>query len=92
MCFHKPFEIDITNFVKEGDNYFGGYYRSSSNNYTFRITRYMQSLLTNPDIKHYGFSMYVTSPWTTPNRFIYNGNASDSTAKIRLEALYTDLN
>lgn len=77
---------------EEGDTYFGGFYKASSNNYTFRITRYMQSLVTNPDIKHYGFSLYVTSPWLTPNRFIFNGNESDSTAIIRMETLYTDLN
>jgi len=76
----------------EGDSYFGGDYRSSSNNYTFRITRYIQSLINNESYIHYGFSLYVSNGWLTPNRFILNGNESDSTAKIKLEILYTDLN
>ena len=77
---------------EEGDSYFGGFYSSSSNSYTFRITRYLQSLINNEGYKHYGFSLYVTNAWLTPNRFIFNGHESDSTAKIKLEILYTDFN
>lgn len=76
----------------EGDSYFGGFYYSPGNNYTFRITRYLQSIINDHSIKHYGFSLYVTSPWLVPNRFIYNGNESDSTSRIKMEVLYTDLN
>lgn len=74
----------------EGDTYFGGDYHSSTNNYTFRITRFIQSLVSDSTKANYGLALYVASPWATPNRFIFNGNESDSTG-IQLKILYTDL-
>ncbi len=74
----------------EGENYFGGAYNASLNNYTFRITRFIQSLISDTSKENYGLSLYIISPWVTPNRFIFNGNESDSTG-IRLKILYTEL-
>ena len=54
--------------------------------------RAFQALLNDPEEKHYGFSLYVTSAAIYPNRFIFNGHESDSTNKVSLEILYTDLN
>jgi len=79
----------------EGANYFGGFYKSSTNNYTFRITRYLQSIINDTTMKHYGFSLLVGTPWKVPERFIFNGQngqESDSTSTIKLQILYTDLN
>ena len=78
--------------INEGDSYFGGYYQSSTNSYTFRITRYIQSLINDTTMNFYGLSLYITSPWTTPNRFIFNGQQSDSTNRLQLKVIYTDLN
>jgi len=85
---------DNTNLtdINEGDSYFGGYYHQSTNSYTFRITRYIQSLINDTTMKSYGLSLYVTSPWVTPNRFIFNGQQADSSAIIKLKIVYTDLN
>lgn len=74
----------------EGENYFGGVYNTSANNYTFRITRYIQSLINDTTVKNNGLSLRVSIPWVTPNRFIFNGHESDSTG-IMLKILYTEL-
>jgi hypothetical protein len=74
----------------EGENYFGGDYNASSNNYTFRITRYIQSLINDSTIKNNGLSLRISTPWIIPNRFIFNGHESDSTG-IMLKILYTEL-
>lgn len=74
----------------EGDNYFGGTYKSSSNNYTFRITRFIQSLINDSTKTNNGLALYVSTAWVTPNRFIFKGHESDSTG-IKLKILYTEL-
>lgn len=75
----------------EGETYFGGNYNTSSNNYVFRITRYLQSLINDTTLSNNGLALYVSSPWVTPHRYIFNGSQSDSTSRLRLEILYTDL-
>jgi len=76
-----------------GENYFDGFYKSSSNNYTFRITRYLQAILNDTTLDHYGFSLIIHSPSTTPNRLILNGQdqQADSVASVKLNIIYTDL-
>lgn len=77
----------------EGDEYFGGFYHSSSNSYTFRITRYVQDLISNPTKVDYGIGLFVNNPWVFPERFIFNGNkpVSDTASRFKLEILYTKL-
>lgn len=78
----------------EGDVFFGGTYQSSTNNYTFRITRYIQSMISDTTKENHGLSLFITSPGTTPNRFILNGQDQqvDSVATVKLQIIYTDLN
>jgi hypothetical protein len=80
--------------LAEGENYFGGFYNASSNNYSFRITRYIQAILNDTTLEHYGFSLIIHSPSTTPNRLVLNGQdqQSDTTATVKLQMIYTDLN
>jgi len=73
--------------------YFGGDYDESTNSYTFRITRYIQSLIDNPDIKDNGLYLIPTGSSIYPNRFVFNGNEplADTATRLKLEILYTEL-
>lgn len=74
------------------DHYFGGEYKSSTNSYTFRITRYLQSLISDPTKKNYGLYLIVRGASIYPNRFVFNGNLPESdTTRLHLEITYTDL-
>lgn len=74
------------------DLYFGGEYKASTRSYTFRITRYLQSLLDDPTVNNNGLYMIVRGGSIYPNRFVFNGHAPESdTTKLHLEITYTDL-
>ena len=74
----------------EGTNYFDGTYKSSTNSYTFRITRHIQALISDTTKPNNGLYMFVRGESVRPERFIFNGNypVSDTSA-FRLEILYT---
>jgi hypothetical protein len=77
----------------ESGDYFGGTYKPSVNEYQFRITDYIQSLISNPDEPDYGLYLFVYGSAINPQRFIFAGNdpLSDTLSMIRLEMIYTDL-
>lgn len=74
------------------DLYFGGKYKASARSYTFRITRYLQSLIDDPTIKNNGLYLIVRGGSIYPNRFVFNGHDPESdTIKLHLEITYTNL-
>ena len=77
----------------EGQSYFGGRYKSSTNSYTFRITRHIQSLIDDSTKKDNGLAMFVRLATVNPERYIFNGNQplSDTALPFRLEMIYTTL-
>lgn len=78
----------------EGTNYFGGTYDSLSNSYQFRITRYIQSLVSDTTQDDRGLLLYISGGTIYPNRFIFNGPepVSDTLSRTKLELLYTKFN
>ncbi|RLD88354.1 MAG: hypothetical protein DRJ09_08600, partial [Bacteroidetes bacterium] len=75
----------------EGDSYFGGTYKSSSNEYVFRITRYMQSLYSG-DKPNQGLYLFVSGASINPEGFVIKGNKYEGdTTGMRLEIIYTNL-
>ncbi|MCF8302643.1 MAG: DUF4270 domain-containing protein [Bacteroidales bacterium] len=75
----------------EGDTYFGGTYNESKNQYYFRITRYIQSLIGEQDtIKPNGLRMVVSGGAIYGNRAIINGPESEENP-IKLEITYSKL-
>ncbi len=76
----------------EGDAYFDGRYNESRNAYEFRITRYIQSLISDTTLPSRGLYLYIFGGFVHPERFIFKGNqnGADSTG-MKLEILYTDL-
>jgi hypothetical protein len=74
------------------DLYFGGEYKASTRSYTFRITRYLQSLIDDPTVSNNGLYLIVRGGSIYPNRFVFNGYAPESdTTKLHLEITYTEL-
>ena len=75
----------------EGEEYFGGTYKAGSNEYIFRITRYMQSIYTG-DEPNSDLYLFVSGASVNPENFIIRGNKVEGdTLGMRLEILYTDL-
>ncbi|MFK5855494.1 MAG: DUF4270 family protein [Bacteroidota bacterium] len=77
----------------EGDFYFDGLYNESNNSYEFRITRYIQSLISDTTLPNNGLYLFLFGGSVHPERFIFKGNQieSDSSTRLKLEILYTDL-
>ncbi len=76
----------------EPGNYFGGEYNESLNQYEFRITRYIQSLISDTTLPGRGLYLFVYGGYIYPERFIFKGNQMGSdTTGLRLEMLYTRL-
>lgn len=72
--------------------YFGGKYKASTRSYTFRITRYLQSLIDDPTVKNNGLYLIVRGGSIYPNRFVFNGHDPESdTTRLHLEITYTIL-
>ncbi len=80
--------------VTEGSDYFGGIYNSSTNEYRFRITRYVQQLINSSDTD-YGLTMLVTGRAIYANRLVFAGYHPNiglsKTKPLRLELSYTYL-
>ncbi len=75
----------------EGDSYFGGTYQSSTNEYVFRITRYMQSLYSGGRANQ-GLYLFVSGASINPENFVIKGNKYEGdTTGMRMEIIYTKL-
>lgn len=79
---------------EEGANYFDGVYKSSTNEYVFRITNHLQNLISDTSLVDYGLFVYPNASSINPKQFIFNGNQplSDTINPFRLELIYTDFN
>ncbi len=77
----------------EGNAYFDGLYNKSQNSYEFRITRYVQSLISDTTLPNNGLYLFLFGGSVHPERFIFKGNEqnADSSATIKLKILYTDM-
>lgn len=77
-----------------GESYYDGVYKSNTNEYVFRITNHLQSLISDTSVVDYGLYLYTNASSINPKRFIFNGtqSVSDTTKPFRLEIIYTDLN
>lgn len=86
-------ELSLLVDYSEGTSYFDGYYDEDRDQYEFRITRYIQSMISDTTQVNNGLSLQVYGASTVPERFIIKGSeiSADSTAGMRLELLYTDL-
>jgi hypothetical protein len=74
----------------EGTGYFGGTYNSSSHTYTFRLTHYVQQVLTGTQSNN-GLFLIIPSSSVTGGRLVLNGTAAPSSG-LKLYIKYTVVN
>lgn len=73
----------------EGDQYFGGTYSEGFNDYSFRLSRYTQSILNGePD---YGIVLHPSGKNVRAEEVVIYGTnpSAPQTAKVKLEIIYT---
>ncbi len=76
--------------ANEGQSYFGGYYNSSSGRYTFRLTHYIQQLMTGEQ-NDYGLYLIIPGSSISGGRLVLNGiHAPSSSMKLYIK--YTVIN
>lgn len=76
--------------LNEGAGYFDGTYNSSSNSYRFRITRYIQQLLTGKQ-ENNGLHLIIPGAEYNSSRLVLNGTSSPQ-SDIKLYIRYTTKN
>lgn len=74
-----------------GNAYFGGYYNSTTKEYRFTISKYIQQLVSAPGEINYGIYLMVSGSADRADRVILNGYAN-TPGNIRLEVTYTKIN
>jgi len=78
--------------ILQGQDFFGGYYDDELNRYFFRITGYIQYLMTGEG-ENLGLELHVDAGGYIANRFLVNGfNPDDPTktgSRLRLELIYS---
>ena len=74
----------------EGEAYFGGEYQEGSNLYMYRITRYVQKLISDTTYENNGLYLFVSGASYKPNSFVFKGNQNgEEFSGTRLEIIYT---
>jgi hypothetical protein len=81
-------DIVFTDDQLEGDNYFGGGYDSTNNNYQFRISFYIQDLLHGDT--DYGLVLLVSGKTTNANEVSLYGTEPVESG-MRLSIVYTKI-
>ncbi len=77
----------------EGAAYFGGEYNEGSNLYMYRITRYVQKLISDTNFVDNGLYLFVSGASYRPNSFVFKGNLNgEELSGVKLEILYTIVN
>lgn len=75
----------------EGSNYFGGLYNSASRSVTFRVTEYLQGLVSKR-VSNVGLSIGINGAAYTACRWIVNGPEADEGTPLKLMVTYSIVN
>jgi hypothetical protein len=73
---------------REGESYFGGFYNKGNADYRFRLSRYVQNRILNPDAEDFGLLLIIPGASSVPQRVVLNGAAAESSG-IKLVITYT---
>lgn len=89
------FKDDSTTYLLpdyyEGSNYFGGSYSSKENAVIFRISEYIQSIISER-MENHGLSFGINGAGYNAQRMIVNGPQATEEKKMRLEVTYSIVN
>ena len=69
--------------------YYGGTYSSSSHEYRFRITKYIQQLILQQGDWSNSVNLIVRGSGVRPNRLVFDGTDPASPTRLRLEIAYS---
>ena len=72
----------------EGNAYFGGSYNSTQKAYTFRVSEYMQSIISGKK-DNFGISLGINGASYNAQRLLINGPESQAEKKMHLEVTYS---
>jgi hypothetical protein len=78
----------------EGDAYFGGNYQTSRNEYSFRISRYVQSIIKSDTEDDFGLWALVVGASARADRWVFNGThpqVTDTIPAFRLQLIYSTI-
>jgi len=77
----------------QGETFYDGVYKSSTNEYVFRVTNHLQSLISDSTLIDYGLYIFTNASSINPKRYVFNGYQpeNDTVSPFRLELIYTDL-
>ena len=73
-------------------SYFGGTYKSSGNNYQFRINRYVQNLLSNDSLDYDpGLFLFIQGGSAVAHRLVLNGinPQVDTLTRLQMQLNYS---
>ena len=89
------FNADSTTYLLpdyyEGTSYFGGSYNSTEKAVIFRISEYMQKVISEKRENH-GLSLGINGAGYNAYRMLINGPQSTQDKKMRLEVTYSLVN
>lgn len=69
--------------------YYGGTYNSTTHEYRFRITQYVQQLILQQGDWSNSVNLIVRGSAVRPNRLVFGGTDRSSSARLRLEIAYS---
>lgn len=75
----------------ESVNYYGGSFATLTNSYNFTLSRYVQALMSKPDVTDYGLSLIASGGAFNASRTVIPGTGA-SGDRIKLRLTYSKLN
>lgn len=75
----------------EGTTYFGGSYNSASRSVTFRVTEYLQGLVSNK-VSNVGLSIGINGAAYNATRWVINGPEAENGTPLKLIVTYSIVN
>ncbi len=74
---------------REGEVYFGGFYNKENKEYMFRLNRYVQQRLLDPEGEDFGLALLIPGASSVPQRVLLNGSAAEN-GRIRIIIKHTN--
>lgn len=99
LVLHRINEEGSLEFIEDeyvGEDYYGGEYNEENQEYRFRLTKHIQSLISDDSFIDYGLRLAISGSSTKADRLLLYGTNPDNTAlfanRMRLEITYSIVN
>jgi hypothetical protein len=88
-AYYKPDSVGSLRDETIGSAYFGGRYVNDKE-YRFRVTKYVQDRIMNPDAPDYGLTLFISGAAISGSRVVLRGPGSEQN-RMKLLIYYTEL-